>query len=227
MNAAEIMKLVKTAGKWPYSYAEFERAEKIMDDYLEDNPDDIEMWLRQATFVLNLPIADFVKSRECVEEVLEMDPTNSTALLLLANIYHFHIGIIPEEVYSQFLNARPANQDHQGMISYAKAWFFRDINKDLYAQALQQSIAECPHHVWNHFYLAQYFLTIGKRQEAYQLAKKALNNVCYIFPLPGTVSEEPCDHSDWNDIFNEEIKGTHLTFINKERIEELVEKCKE
>lgn len=226
LTMKKIIELIRKMSRTKYTGDDLEEMIEMVNDYLETDPDNLEMLLRQATLVLKIPVVDFYESIDLLERFLEINPTDSTALLMLAYVHWMNIGRIPEEVYAMLCKALPNNFDHQGMLSFAKAWFFYDGDQNLYVQMLKQSIAECPHHVWNHVYLARHFLEKENKQEAFPLVQKAINNIAYIFPYNPASESNPCDISDCNEIFDEEIKGIYLTSTNKELLEELLEKCR-
>lgn len=208
--------------------SKMDEAEALFDEYLQANPNDVEMWLRLAVLENSPPLCYFPKAIDCLQKVLEIDPNNFEAAMLYAYTNYYHT---PEKEFAienlQILNSlKTDDPEKQSMIEYAKSLLYSRLSSEKYIieyeQALLKSISLHQKHVRN--YWALFNLYRGKKpHKAIEFATTAIKNVQKIYPRK---KQKDYDWTNYNEHINEFIKGTHLTTEVFEMLEESLEKCK-
>ncbi len=189
-----------------------EEPERLLENYINQYPKDLDMLLRFAVFELNYPIYDHIKSIEAIDKILELDSNNIDTLLLLSYIKHFMLGDIDQKMLKKFAQVKTDDLQKLSMLEYVKSWFYdREKNYDMYEKTLLKSISLYSKHVYNNLDLGRFYLKQGNLIEAKKLLLSALNNIELVFP---DVDYE-YDCTDVNKIFYEFIKGTHTTSFMK------------
>jgi tetratricopeptide (TPR) repeat protein len=201
-----------------------EKIEQLLEEQLQHEPENIELWLRLALLELAIPLVDTYKSIACLEKVLELNKNNSNALLLLAYINHHQLGGISEELMRRLNATCTDSAELNSMLKYAISWFYFGTNpasKDVALEEfyLKSSINLFQNHVWNHVKLAELYITQRKLIEAKELLGKALSNIKKVYP--SEYESEACDITDIDEYLNERFKGIYLSFVNAESIKKL------
>ena len=217
----EVNKLVKTRNS-----DDIDKAEMLLENYLKENPKDIEMWIRFCVFELQPPLCDGERGLKYIYKVLEMDPNNFEAVMLMACIDRFLASA--NSVIIKLSQIRTDDPEKLSMIEYAKAWSYERIEEDNYKaihgnldgfykspenykqteEALKKSINLYPCHVYSYKHLARIYNRCNKKASAAKLIKKAIKNVKVIYK-----EGEGLD-GDWTcpqEYFNELVKGTHIS----------------
>src|SRR3990167_8712915 len=137
-----------------------DNAEELLDNYLINNPNDADMWLRLAVIQLYAPLNYYPKAIECIYRVFELNSNNVEAHLLYAYINHFHYPANYEGVAINLSNIKTEDTEKLSMIEYAKSWSYMDNLKDacLYEKALKKSIQLHPYHAWNYIDLGRFYI---------------------------------------------------------------------
>ena len=186
-----------------------EKLRIIFKKYLKENPYDTEIWLKFILLLYLAPLHEDLGAIKCIEKVLEYDPHNVKALLLLYYI-HEHIGTAELGLFEKVSNFKTSDSEIQSMIEYGKSWYYQDNdNYDNYEQCLIRSIELCNKHVSNYISLGQYYLIKGKLTQGSALMKKGLSNVKNIID-----DDYKYNALDIEEFFNERFKGIHITDIN-------------
>src|SRR3990167_11189863 len=102
-----------------------EDADSLFDNYLELYPNDIDMLLRQATYLLGPPLGDYLKALDCIDAVLSIDSNNIEACLLWACALNFMLGDVDSDVFNKLSKIETNDPDKQSMIEYVKSWYYR------------------------------------------------------------------------------------------------------
>lgn len=76
----------------------------------------------------------------------------------------------------------------------------------------------CDKYVYNYKELGEVYIEQGDLVKGKELIKKAYDNIVNVY------DGIPYDTTDINEYINEYVKGTHLSDINKETIEEMLNK---
>jgi tetratricopeptide (TPR) repeat protein len=204
-----------------------EDAERLLESYLEKNPNDIDMLMRHAVFVLYPPIYNETKSINSLTKILQIDPDNIDAILFLACITHYDFPDIRDEakILEMLSSIKTNDTEKLSMIELAKSWMYCSIEEDNYIKlngnlddfyktpenyiqyesALKKSIEFYPYHVLNYKHLAHLYNTCNRKRESIELLKTAIKNVATI------CQKNNCDERDWTSIqeyFDELVKGT-------------------
>ena len=212
---------------------------KPLEDYLEKNPNDIEIWLRLAVLAVRPPTGDDCRAIECINEVLKVDPNNFEALILGAYINKYFKAEISNTL--DMLNNFKTNDPKQlSMIEHAKSWSYEVLEKNKYKQshnssieffyddssnypllkdALKKSIDLYSYHVFNYKQLALLYNECNRKDDAAKLLKKAIRNIRVVY------TENSDNQKDWTcakEYLNEHVKGTHITNIVYQSIKEFL-----
>ena len=200
-----------------------EDADSLFDNYLELHPDDIDMLLRQATYLLGPPLGDYLKALDCIDAVLSIDSNNIEACLLWACALNFMLGDVDSDVFNKLSKIETNDPDKQSMIEYVKSWYYRDRNMhELYEKALINSINIYSYNVWNYRDLGRFYMEHGRKDEGQKLIKKAMDNVKNVFPDNYDYSNY--DLTDVQSYFDSLIRGTRITYAVSENLDkELLE----
>ena len=201
-------------------YIVIERIEKIIDEYLKNNPYDTEIWILQALLVYESPLNDLMKTINCLKKVLIFDPNNTTAALFLGYVYEYS-SYIPEDFFHKLLNIKSDNNEIASMIEFVKYFYYRyKENNELIEQTLLQSIALCSNHVWNNIKLDQFYLQNKQIDKAKDYIFQGFNNIQYVYHKEDFKQNFKYNPFDIEEFFNERIKGTHLSWVNYDSIKE-------
>lgn len=206
-----------------------EALEKLLETALQKEPKDIELWFKLAIVELIPPLADYYKSIECLNKILEYDHNNPYALLLMAYIYDTRLGGVDDVLFNRLCEVHVENKELQSLIELAKAWHYRfpyylkNKDGDLYEKFMLKSIELCKTHVYSYLELARYYINEGKKKLAIKLLKRALQNITIIYTR--ILHKE--DYTDVNEYIDENIKGVHITDMNYDGIKTLLKNTEE
>jgi tetratricopeptide (TPR) repeat protein len=198
----------------------FEIMRNLIEEYLEKNPKDTEVWLRLAMLEFTPPFENPEIISEYLHKIFKYDPYNIYATITLACIQDVLRGEITEEVFEKLNNLFSDNPELNSMIELEKAKYYQcKDNDELYKKHLCNSIHYYDKHSENYRSLAYLYKQQGKKEEAKQLAQKALNNVKVIYDGSSPIT----DITDIEKFINEYIKGTHITDSNLKSIYKLLQ----
>ncbi|MGB8367612.1 MAG: tetratricopeptide repeat protein [Candidatus Babeliales bacterium] len=227
MNKKLLIKNIKDLTKMYYlvpigerdAYS-FEIMRNLIEEYLEKNPKDTEVWLRLAMLEFTPPFEDPEMISEYLYGIFKYDPYNIYATITLACIQDVLRGEITEEIFEKLNTLSSDSPELNSMIELEKAKYYQCKDNDaLYEKYLLNSIRDCNKHVKNYKYLAYLYKQQGKKKEAKQLAQKALSNVKVIYGENSPIT----DVTDIEEFINEYIKGTHITDSNLKSIYKLLQ----
>lgn len=192
--------------------------QKAFEQYLEVDPENIEIRFQYSIFLYEPPIADPYKALEYLNSILEYDPQNVFALLLMVYFNDFSLGGIEETLFQKLCSVNTNDSNILSMVELAKAWYFQwtDINK--YEQSLLKSIYHGSKNVNSYVYLAELYIKQNKISQAHELLKIAISNVST------TLTTQDCLESGLqtlNDFLNERYKGIRKTEIIYDSIIEM------
>lgn len=189
----------------------FEDIEQSFRDYLRENPQDSEIWIRLALF-LNISIVSYSdKSIEILEQLLLHDNKNIKALLILADIQDFSAGGISNGVSQRLFTFETDNNENKSMIEYAKARYCFYRNKERYEEHLVRSTMLCSRHVNNNKELGKICIEKGRIREGCALIKQALKNIKCVCPEVFSYIGLIFDIPTADEYLGEFIKGTMTT----------------
>lgn len=196
--------------------------EKYLENLIEKDPYNIDLWLRLAIVESDSPIIDHDKAFACIERVFVFDPNNYKAILL-----YLEMRVISSKIPVWFLeklnNIKYPSYEYESMIQYLLHWHYstiRDFEKKI--EVLERSVQLYQGHVHNNFRLGQYYYEQGRKKEALLLFERALKNIVKVYTGTG----QDHDYTDVNEYIAEFITGIHATEILVNRIEQAILKCK-
>lgn len=217
----EVNKLIKTR-----DYISIEKAEVIFNNYLKENPKDIDMWVRFTVLEIQPLLCDYEKILECVNEILKLDQHNFEAIMLFACLNHFFAPDYDMEVLKKLSEIMTSDPEKLSMVEYAKSWSYSRVEEDKYRKlygnvdgfynrpenykqyenALKESINLYSHHVLNYQDLAYLYSKTNRKHESVNLLKAAIANVKLVYKKDDVFQE------DWTSVqgyFDECVKGIH------------------
>ena len=187
----------------------------IVEHYLQENPNDIEIGIRFALFLYAPPLTDLLTSINILRKIIEWDSNNAIALIALAYIKHRYYGGIDDDLLSKLAACQTHNNEIQSMLELAKAWYYREKNDNKNCEALlKQSIELCDTYVYNFKELGKLYIYNDKINEGRLFVKQGLYNVRHIY-----YDGDCYDHISWKlnnteHFINEYIKGIFLSKYN-------------
>ena len=193
-----------------------EKAGLIIKDYLKKYPQCTEAWLLLATIECNPPLEMADEVAKYINPILEYDPTNAYALLLLAHAQYYFTGIIEPETYEKLCSIKNESSEVMAMVEVAKARYFEGKNILEYEKAIKKSIEYSSEQTTNFSMLGKLYLEQGKIVTGKQMIKKGLNNVKKIITVADAI-EQDYDPVSIENLFDYYYKGIEMMeFIHNE-----------
>lgn len=194
---------------------EIEKLEAVLEEKLNQEPTNIDLWFKLALVELCFPFEDGFKGRDCIEKILAIQENNPIALLLLAYIQFYYLGGLEEALMLKLNSLHTVSDEINSMLRYAASWFYFLKDEQIKEQFLKESVSIYSGHVRNYVHLANAYFAKGFHEEAKGLIKKALGNVVKVYN-----DDDVVDITDVNEFLNERIKGIYITDVNLKSIEE-------
>lgn len=194
-----------------------EKAEEIIEKKLENDKNNTDLWISLAVTELCVPLVDYVKSIECIKIIFDMDKNNITAIILECCINYFHLGGIDKKVFNKLKLININNKEILSVIKYIMSWYYESKNVNKEKKLLKESIDLCNNYVMNYERLGRIYIIEGDIDKGKELIKKAIDNIQLIYK-----DDFIYDFTDINEYMDENVKKTHLTLVNKESIENLL-----
>lgn len=154
--------------------------ERILKEYLSIHPQDSDIWLKLSRLYRFL--YDDISTNECLNTVLEYEPHNAQALILLASFADSYPGIT-KEIFQKLCEFYSSDEKIMSMIEYLKGKYFlvESFSNKKYElpqeQEFKRSIELCDKYVWNHVQLAHIYINRHELAEARELLISALSNI--------------------------------------------------
>lgn len=188
---------------------------------------DPEAWLKIAWLTLKPPIADHIKTLECLEKAFNLGPDNPTTWILFAFTYEYAcLGPLDEKHYLKIISLSDSISDleFRSMLKYAASWYcsYHKKNPRIEEMLLLESIQLYDKDVNNYLHLARLYLNNERFLQALPYFKKAISNVKKIY-----CDNEIRNPSDINEFLNEMIRGIHLTNVVYNSFCEELKECEE
>ncbi|WP_375105169.1 tetratricopeptide repeat protein [Paenibacillus sp. RS8] len=196
---------------------DIEKVETIIEQKLKITPNDIDLLMRLAVTLINVPLVDYGKSLACLSRILEYDKKNVEATILECCIHYYHLGGIDENLVSKINNIYVFNSDISSIKKLILSWYFADTDKIKQLEMLRGSIAINPNNVNSYVQLGSILIEQGNVKEGRSLIKKALENIKLVYDQ-NTIF----DFSDFNEYLNQKVRGIHLSNENKKTIERML-----
>lgn len=188
--------------------------ENILKNYLVEQPQDTDIWLRLALlYLFGWHKREPVESIQCLNNILILsnDCDNIQAVLMLAFIESHSFGEnrpfgqMQESTFEALCRLQTNDSEVLSMIAYAKSFYYKKKDLVRYKQHLLKSIAYCDTHVNNLLVLGRYYLKKREFKKGKELIEKALRNIKGIYD----VDIEYTDITDVSEFFNYYYKGIH------------------
>jgi hypothetical protein len=193
--------------------------EQRLESYLKANPEDSENLVRYAIFLHDEPsISDSNKSIDILTNLLNRDPQNIRALLVLSDIQGSTKGKIDETTFNLLSNFQTKNSESLSMIEYLKARYYFDEDKKQRKQALVKSVRLCSKHVNNNKELGEIYILDGEKSEGCALIKRALKNILCISPEVWPYIKKSVYITSVDNFIDYFIKGTYNTQSNLQNL---------
>ncbi|ANU23372.1 hypothetical protein BCM40_08295 [Planococcus donghaensis] len=199
-----------------------ETAERLLIDYVEQNPYDIEGWNRLIVLETLTPFEDYEQAANFARNALQYHPTNLLYFILILSFTPWYQGELDDELVEQAEEVQhKENPEIAAIISLLLADHYQSKDKAHYEFLLKRSIQDYPYIVRNYTDLGQHYLRYGKKESGKALIKKGLANVKFVY-IEGVFD----NHDDLDVIryINEMITGVFTTEYSYRDLENLLQK---
>lgn len=197
-----------------------EQMEVLLEDYIREHPLDTEILIKLAFVEHMVPFADHPKALYYLERVLACNPNDSEALIAIGYIQWVD-SVIRSMILRRLQAIKTNNNQEQALYWYTQSLYYsscNDIKRCVYA--LNYSVNLYSKFVWPHVDLGIFYKSAGDTKNAKTHFKSALANVQHVYK-----EEEFLDFTNMGAFIDEHIKGTVLSKMNFERIENYIVDC--
>ncbi len=194
-----------------------EKAEEMIKMELENNPLDIQWWIKLCLTELQFPFEDYDSALSYIEEIKKIDCSNLEALILETAIKWHSFGFIEDELLKRLSDVDIIDSNIMSIIYYLQSLYYR-YKKDKKNEKLllNKSIALCNKFVYPYKALGNIAISESYLEDSKLLFMKALNNVEKVYD-----ENEFFDFTDINIYIAEFITGTYISRANYENLKEL------
>lgn len=204
------------------SNRKLEKAEALLIDYVQKNPDDLEGWNRLIMLETLDPIEDYEQAAEYTKEALTHHNDQPIYFVLILLFSRLHRGELDHVLVEQAKGAlNKADPEIASMISLLLASYYERKDSIQYEAFLKKSIEAYPYFVKNYLELGQYYLANRQRELGKELIRKGLAQVQLIYK-----TEDDDEELDWLDIdryVNEMLTYVFITESSYNDFEELLQ----
>lgn len=197
-----------------------EQMEILLEDYIKQHPLDCEILVKLAFVEYMVPFADYPKALYFLERVLACNPNDSKILLAVAYI-QWADSLIRSMILRRLQALRTNNNQEQALHWYAQSLYYSTCN-DVKGcvKALNHSVDLYSDFVWPHVDLGRFYKSAGDSKHAKSHFKSALANVQHVYK-----EQEFLDFTNIDAFIDEHLKGTVLSKMNFERIQNYIVAC--
>lgn len=194
------------------------KVEKIIKESLNENPKDIQLWIKLSLTELQFPFEDYESALQCISRIYNIDPCNIDAIILETGIRWHSFGFINEELFKRLVKTSCAYEKKTAIIYYLQSLYY-EYDKDIKNQKLllEKSIEVYDRFVYPYRDLGTILLSELKFKERNEMLKKAVANVKKVLQI-----EDPYDFTDVDMYIAEFITGTEISYINFESLKEQI-----
>lgn len=194
-----------------------EKAEEMIKMELENNPLDIQWWIKLCLTELQFPFEDYDSALSYIEEIKKIDCSNLEALILETAIKWHSFGFIEDELLKRLSDVDIIDSNIMSIIYYLQSLYYR-YKKDKKNEKLllNKSITLCNKFVYPYKALGNIAISESYLDDSKLLFMKALNNVEKVYD-----EDESFDFTDINIYIAEFITGTYISRANYENLNEL------
>lgn len=197
-----------------------ETAERLLIDYVEQHPYDIDGWNRLIVLETFTPFEDYEQAADFAWAALDYHRNNLLYFVLILSFTPWYQGELGEELVEQAKEVqRGSDPEMAAIISLLLADHCRH-DKAQYESLLKQSIEEYPYIVRNYTDLGQYYLGYGQKELGKALIKEGLANVKFVY-----IEDVDDNHDDLDIIryINEMITCVFITEVSYRELENLLQ----
>lgn len=194
-----------------------EKAEEMIKMELENNPLDIQWWIKLCLTELQFPFEDYDSALSYIEEIKKIDYSNIEALILETAIKWHSFGFIEDELLKRLSDVDIIDSNIMSIIYYLQSLYYR-YKKDKKNEKLllNKSVTLCNKFVYPYKALGNIAISESYLEDSKLLFMKALNNVEKVYD-----EDEFFDFTDINIYIAEFITGTYISRANYENLKEL------
>lgn len=193
------------------------KAEEMIKMELENNPLDIQWWIKLCLTELQFPFEDYNSALSCIEEIKKIDYSNIEGLVLETAIKWHSFGFIEDELLKRLSYVDIIDNNIMSIVYYLQSLYYRykkdQKNEEL---LLNQSVTLCNKFVYPYKALGNIALSQSYVEDSKLLFMKGLNNVEKVYD-----EDEFFDFTDINIYISEFITGTYISRANYENLIEL------
>ncbi|NUU77780.1 tetratricopeptide repeat protein [Paenibacillus xylanilyticus] len=188
-----------------------EEAEKLILDYLNKFPQDVDAWARVVLLQTLPPFGDYQRAISLLDSAMEYHGNVSYFTILSSFFSEWFMGGMNDFQLENLMQLKKNSSDTQtkAIILYLMAWHYESTNKNKFVTLVDQSIKTCNYLVMNWVDLGNYYLQNGEMDKGKLLIQSGLANVKLIY------KEETCyedyDSLDVIRFINERITGVFMT----------------
>ncbi|PWW44231.1 MULTISPECIES: tetratricopeptide repeat protein [Paenibacillus] len=188
-----------------------EEAEKLILDYLNKFPRDVDAWARVVLLQTLPPFGDYQRAISLLDSAMEYNDNVSYFTILSSFFSEWFMGGMNDFQLEKLMQLKKNSSDTQtkAIILYLMAWHYESTNKNMFVTLVDQSIKTCDYLVMNWLDLGSYYLQNGEMDKGKLLIQSGLANVKLIY------KEDTCyedyDSLDVIRFINERITGVFMT----------------
>ncbi|QLG39543.1 hypothetical protein HW560_16535 [Paenibacillus sp. E222] len=188
-----------------------EEAEKLILDYLNKFPQDVDAWARVVLLQTLPPFGDYQRAISLLDSAMEYNDNVSYFTILSSFFSEWFMGGMNDFQLEKLMQLKKNSSDTQtkAIILYLMAWHYESTNKNKFVTLVDQSIKTCDYLVMNWLDLGSYYLQNGEMDKGKLLIQSGLANVKLIY------KEDTCyedyDSLDVIRFINERITGVFMT----------------
>lgn len=197
-------------------------AERLLINYVEQNPYDIEGWNRLIMLEALAPLEDYEKAAYFAKTALYYHQNNLLYFILILSFTPWYKEELDSELVEQAKAIQSkADSEMASIIALLLADYYESKDNTQYESLLKQSIEEYPYIVRNYTDLGQYYLGYGQKELGKALIKEGLANVKFIY-----MDDEEDGHDELDIIryINEMITRVFITENSYRDLENLLHK---
>ncbi|MGG4399789.1 hypothetical protein ABEW61_06655 [Paenibacillus amylolyticus] len=188
-----------------------EEAEKLILDYLNKFPQDVDAWARVVLLQTLPPFGDYQRAISLLDSAMEYNDNVSYFTILSSFFSEWFMGGMNDFQLEKLMQLKKNSSDTQtkAIILYLMAWHYESTNKNKFVTLVDESIKTCDYLVMNWVDLGNYYLQNGEMDKGKLLIQSGLANVKLIYKED--ICYEDYDSLDVIRFINERITGVFMT----------------
>jgi|GEM_PF-6103598 len=202
----QILTLVRNS-----DFNSIEKAEKLLENYLNQTPEDNDAWGRLAILETLTPLEDYERAVKHLFSALRYHENDHRLIILNAFFNEWYLGGMSIALIEK-LNELKKFTDNEttSILLYLLAWCYKKYDVTQFETLLKESIKECAKYVNNFVDLGKHYLERGDTVLGKKLIREGLKNVIVIYKITDKIN----DPLDVTRFINERITGIFITEDN-------------